>query len=341
MSQRIWTIVKRAFSSKRGLMVDQVGFGIRLRVRLARGLTTKETKLNISFAGKEVSVTSEATNEPLDQARWFVFRAGGFATEDEAKQFGRRLGSVLEIVGLSLRLGVDTGEDKPTGHMTEQFARAMGVIKEHERTAPNVHGLMILPDDDLTRFPRLNMIGFSTMSSADFVAAIEELAESGDLGLQLAENGVRLLNLALMTSEPLAQMLLAFSAIEELGQNEKWNDEQAALIEQLATTAREANIPDELRSEVANAIEKGLFKLSLRQGVVRLLARFEVTHLKKEWDRLYGIRSGIFHGTARIGNAELSKAAHDTIKLCGAVVFAIISKSGGQLPSTVKTHFNT
>jgi hypothetical protein len=37
-------------------MDDKVGFGIRLRVRLAGGLTTKETKLNISFAGKEVSV---------------------------------------------------------------------------------------------------------------------------------------------------------------------------------------------------------------------------------------------------------------------------------------------
>lgn len=39
-------------------------------------------------------------------------------------------------------------------------------------------------------------------------------------------NGVRLLNLALMTSEPLAQMVLAISSIGELGQSEKWNDKQ-------------------------------------------------------------------------------------------------------------------
>jgi hypothetical protein len=297
--------------------------------------------MNISFMGKNISLTSEAKDEPLNQAKWFVFRATGFGSEEEASQFGRRLRSVLEIVSLSLRLGVDAGEDLPTGHMTEEFARAMGVIKAHERTAPNVHGLMILPDDDLTKFPRLNMTGYVTMSPTDLVAAIEELGDSGDLGLELAEKGVRMLNLALMTSEPLAQMVLAFSAIEELGQNENWSESQLVLIKELAAAARRANISDDERAEVANAIKNGLFKVSLRQGVLRLLTRFEVSHLRKEWDRLYGIRSGIFHGTARIGNAELNSAAADTIKLCGAIVFAIISKSGGHLPSTVKTHFNS
>ena len=50
-------------------------------------------------------------------------------------------------------------------------------------------------------------------------------------------NAVRLLNLALMTSEPLAQMVLTFSAVEELGQNEKWSEAQETLIKQLAEAA--------------------------------------------------------------------------------------------------------
>jgi hypothetical protein len=44
-----------------------------------------------------------------------------------------------------------------------------------------------------------------------------------------------------MTSEPLAQMVLAFSAVEELGQNQKWSEAQIALIRQL-TAAAEASV---------------------------------------------------------------------------------------------------
>jgi hypothetical protein len=44
-----------------------------------------------------------------------------------------------------------------------------------------------------------------------------------------------------MTSQPLAQMVLAFSAVEELGQNQKWSEAQIALIRQL-TAAAEASV---------------------------------------------------------------------------------------------------
>jgi hypothetical protein len=321
-------------------MDDQNGFRVRLRVRLAKGLTTEAKSLNIALAGRSVSVTSQDKNEPLNEAKWVVFHARGFATEKEALQFGGRLRSIVELVCLSLRLGVDVGEDKPTGWVSEKYARALGLIKEQERVAPNVHGLTILPDDDLTRIPIVDIKGVVTANPTDLIAAMEELGDAHDLTFGFAEKGVRLLNLALMTSEPLAQMVLAFSAIEELGQGEKWDREQLGLIEQLAEVAKQSDLPDEQRAEVANAIQTGLFKLSLRQGVTRLLKQLGVSHLKKEWDRLYSIRSGIFHGTARLGNSELNQAAQDTIKLCGTIVFAIISKSGGRLPTTVGTHFN-
>lgn len=42
---------------------------------------------------------------------------------------------------------------------------------------------------------------------------------------------------ALMMSEPLAQMVLACSAIEELGQDQAWSDSQREFIERLAVVA--------------------------------------------------------------------------------------------------------
>lgn len=142
--------------------------------------------------------------------------------------------SSLQLAALSSRLGVDSGEDKPTSLINEDFARSIGLIKEHERVAPNVHGL---PDDDNIRFPVVNAEGTVTADPEQFLSALRELGENDDIGFGPAVNAVRLLNLALMISEPLAQMVLTFSAVEELGQNEKWSEAQEALIRQLAEAA--------------------------------------------------------------------------------------------------------
>ena len=96
----------------------------------------------------------------------------------------------------------------------------------------------------------------------------------------------------------------------------------------------------EERAEVARAMRKGLFPLSLRQGVMRLLSNLDLDHLRKEWDRLYGVRSGHFHGTARLSDDEINKAAVDTVALCGRIMLTIVAKEGTRVPSIAAKHFN-
>lgn len=321
-------------------MIDKTGFRIRLRVRLAKALTTEATSLSVEVANKDVSVTSQNKSEPLNKAKWVVLQARGFKTEDEAQRFGDRLCSIVQLAALTSRLGADIGQNKPSGWMSEDFARANGLIKAHERIAPNVHGLSILPDDDYTRIPIINIEGTVTAAPEHLMSAIGELGNSSRLAFGSASTGVRLLNLALMTSEPLAQMALAFSAVEEIGQNERWTQAQTAVIKQLAEVAEtHTQLTEDERHEVARAIRSGLFPLSLRQGVIRILAGLGLEHLRKEWDRLYGIRSGIFHGTARPSDSELHQAALDTLTLCGQIVLAIVAKEGTNVPSIAATHF--
>ena len=69
-----------------------------------------------------------------------------------------------------------------------------------------------------------------------------------------------------------------------------------------------------------------------------MLASASVEHLIKEWDRLYGIRSGVFHGTAQLSEPELHKAGQETITLCAKILFAIISKEGIRVPTIAKIH---
>jgi hypothetical protein len=302
-------------------------------VRLAKALTSSDTSLSFDVAGTIVTIKSQNRDEELNKAKWIVFTTGGFATEESAQQ-------LLQLASLADRLGIDLGSDKPTSWVSEAYARSTGLIKADERIAPNVHGLVVNPDDDKTRFPVINPQGTVTANPQQFTTAITEASTNNDINFGDAADAVRVLNLALMTSERLAQMVLAFSAVEEFGQREKWSEVQSKLIKRLTESVSEApeGTPEE-RAEVALAMRNGLFRVSLRQGVMRLLDGSGMTSAKPEWDRLYGIRSGLFHGTSRLTEPELHQAAMDTIKISGRIILGIVARNGVKIPSIAATQY--
>jgi hypothetical protein len=170
--------------------------------------------------------------------------------------------------------------------------------------------------------------------------ALTEIAAGPRIRLSSSAEGVRLLNLALINPQPLGQLVLAISAVEALGQNEAWTDAQAALLHQLAaqidagTSGRDAE-----RMEVADALRRGLHRFGLRQGVMRVLAWLGLQHLRKEWDRVYGLRSGLFHGTAQLAEHEIAELANSAITLCGRIILTLAERDGVTLPSVTDIHF--
>jgi hypothetical protein len=255
----------------------------------------------MNLSGREVTIVSQTPNQPLSEAQWIILGARGFLGEEEARGFGEQLRTITEFAGLCSRLGIDVGLNKPTGWVNEEFARSHGFIQSHERLLPNVHGLAVVPDDESTRFPLVQIEGIVRANPEQFVNALAELAAGLPVQLSTAAEGVRILNLALINPQPLAQIALALSAVEALGQDEKWTDAQAELIKELATqVATDAANQNAERLEVAEALRRSLQRVGLRQGVMRVLARLGLQHLRKEWDRIYGMRSGLFHGTVRL-----------------------------------------
>ena len=320
-------------------MTDPSGFRCRLRVRLGKPLTSKELSLPIRLAGRDATVKAQGKDQPLSETPWIVISARGFQTEVDARIFGEQLRSVVEVAALCNRLGTDVGKDQPTTWVSEEFARAEGMLRPDERMMPNVHGLMILPDDDNSRFPLMNASGSVTADPAQFLDALTELGRQTPLRSSAAAMGVRILNLALITSQPIAQIVLAFSAVEALGQEETWTDAQCALIKQLADEVEEGFSSDLERLEVANALRRSLHRIGLRQGVMRVLSRLDLDHLRKEWDRLYGLRSGVFHGTSTPTEPEINELAVDVVTLCGRIVLALVELDGITLPPIAKVHF--
>lgn len=321
-------------------MAEPRGFRLRYRVRIGRALTTDDVSRTITVAGRAVSITSQQKDQPLSETKWVILSARGFDVENEAYAFGEQLGIMMEIAALCSRLGVDVGQNKPTGWVSEEFARSSGRIRAHERIAPNVHGLLILPDDENTRIPLVEVQGKISADPAQLLGAMRELAESLPLKISAAASGVRLLNLALMNAEPLTQIVLAFSAVEALGQDETWTKAQTKLIQKLAAEIKAgAGDHDTEALEVADALLR-LHRIGLRQGVKRVLSHLNLSDLQREWDRIYGLRSGVFHGTVKLTDSEIHQLANDTVNLSGRIVLSLIERDGIDPPTVARLHFS-
>jgi hypothetical protein len=133
--------------------------------------------------------------------------------------------------------------------------------------------------------------------------------------------------------------VLSLSAVEALAHNEKWTGRQRKLIERLAAELEETAKSDIEQLEVADALRKSLFRLSVRQAVKRLLADLGLSGCQKEWDRVYRLRSGMFHGTITFDEHEAHTLANDAIALCGRIILTVAQSTGVTMPAATSEYY--
>jgi len=319
-------------------MADQAGFKLRLRVRTGKPFGTEATELSVDVAGRTVNIGAQNKDQPLSRTTWVVFEARGFDNEVEAREFGEQLQTLVQVAALATRLGLDEGQNRPTSWLNEDFARKWDLIEPQERLFPDIHGLLILPDDNNNRISTGSLRATILADEDQFIDAITSLQSDIPIQLKTASRGIKILNLAILNNQPLAQAVLAFSAVEALGQDEKWTVDQRRLLESLAASASED--PDHAEFlEVANALRRGLHRIGLRQGVLRVLRRLDLNELKDEWDRIYGLRSGVFHGTQNLSEPAIAQLAHDAIVFAGRVILKLLEQDGVTVPAVAGLNF--
>lgn len=309
---------------------------IRLRFRTGKALNTDDTERWLEIASRPVRLSSLKDGQPLKEARWLVMGATGLRSEPEAREFGEHLKLAMAFSSLCCRLGVDLGHDLPTSVPGSVLIDA---FRERDGTEvrANVHGLDVFPDDRPTRFFVMEA-DVSVLASAErFLAHVEWAAPLLPEALPNTRHAITLLNAALMSMEPLSRLALAISAVEMLGQGEQWSRGQRGLLERLACAADSADDVDPAEAaEVADAIRRSTHRLGLRQGVLRVLDALDLDHLKSEWDAVYGKRSGLFHGTLRLTQGEVSQIADEAFTLCARIVLAAAEAEGAPSPDRLQ-----
>ena len=326
-------------------MSNSVGYCVRLKVRIGKGLTTDETSLSAKFSGREVTVKSAKQDQPLKEASWLVIGARGFATKSEANEYGEDLRRATHLAGLCTLVGMDgraMDDDRTNSHITaagEEWLRSLGRLQPDQSLVPDIHGLTVLPDDENV----LVAGGGATVRVAhghdptEFVRAIEEAAAKGVS--QGVVQAISVLNLAQINDSPTAKVVLAISSIEALAvQGEGWTASQRKTIDQAINWVHSEFGDSDAVHEVTDAIQR-MHQHSLRQQAKRLLRKHNLLTWWSDWEDVYGRRSGLFHGGASREEGNVVELARDAVKVCGRIVLSIAKRQGAVLPTAAQVHF--
>lgn len=336
-------------------MAERSKYRLWLKLRVGKSLATEEKTLTASVAGKIVTIESNSRSEPLSKASWLVMGCGGFETEDEAREFGEKLRRAAHLAGLCTRVGVDAGdpgEDRNVSWINSKLLRSIGGLDPNSRIGPDMHGIVILPDDGKTLFARVGQPNLTVLHNADFfVRAFEEALPQSDTSqgdLPSIRRAIRVLNLAEMSTDPIAQVVLAISTIEGLAADPPWTDEQQKLIQSSAVWLEEAHGDGEEVKQVIESILR-VRKESIRQRIRKFLDANELSDMWREWDDLYTKRSRLFHGRREKGSehrgeylkeSEVHALGQEAIKLCARIVLFLAKRDGISVPDHAKTNFD-
>ena len=244
-----------------------------LKVRVGKSLGTEDRALTASVAGRTVTIEPENREEPLSKASWLVMSCGGFETEVQARAFGEELRRATHLAGLCNRLGADAGdpgEDRTVSWLKPEIVRN---VSPDVRLAPDVHGLVLLPDDGNNLFARSRVNAQVLANAGHFARSLEEcLPENAPLrsGSPSIRRAIRVLNLAEINEDPIAKLVLAVSTIEGLAEDPPWSDEQRQLIENAAAWLDRAHGDHEEVEQVVEAIRQ-VRRESIRQRIRKLL----------------------------------------------------------------------
>jgi len=309
----------------------------RIRFRVAKKLNVADSKYPFEVAGRDALLQASTEETLIQDSEWLVINTRGFADDTDARSFGRNLQTSLHLASALTRLGLDPGQDLPTSVLA-QHVKLHIAEKTGAKVSDNVHGLDVFLDDPNVVIFNFQATGAVRASPDPFLSHAAELHGAVGGISEEVRDVVLLLNFALMRPEPVAPIIFCISAVEMLGQEEQWSEAQKTMLKNLAGSVQAIAVGSEQeRSEVADAIERGLHRISLRQGVFRLLDRLSLSHLRKSWDAIYAERSKLVHGLAPIPGERYDDLAGRTVNLCGQILLTRVAQ---EVPA-IKKHVDT
>ena len=306
----------------------------RLLVRISPRLDSDSKRANFHLDNREVTVLSHSEG-PLSKTDWITFEALGFPDKTSAQEFGDRLRTAVEVTGIVTSPAADTGTDMTLG----TFGKAMeGRMPSVYRIRDERFGLEVYDDDaEFVVFVSAHVNVTTVALIENYLHSMSELSfRSLDAIDGNLRDALRYVNFAKMAEHPLSRIVLAFAAVEFLGQtySQPWSPAEKSYLKKLIGQCKS----DEQFS-IAASLDR-LYRTGLSQGVRELIDRIALPHLKDEWKGLYQSRSELFHGRElypfTYTDRRVSKLANGIVRFASKVVLRLIERKEIRIPEIAK-----
>src|SRR5687767_15815301 len=109
MVMSIWHALRNwittLFRRRRPAVKTPATWRARLRFRRQKKLTIEANEHQLQVAGREVIITPPTPDLRIGDSTWLIMNTRGFASQDEAREFGRKLKAALEVSAIAARVG--------------------------------------------------------------------------------------------------------------------------------------------------------------------------------------------------------------------------------------------
>ena len=133
-------------------------YTFRIRFRIVEGtmLDEESTEREIAFApGGPYTLHALARAQPIKGSDWLVLKGPTFDNEKQARNAGELAKDALRWCSARLKMGIDVGQDKRKGVVTEDGKRWLKrkfQISSEDEVLDDVHGLCVYKDQPGTKF---------------------------------------------------------------------------------------------------------------------------------------------------------------------------------------------
>ena len=295
---------------------------VRFEFRISPPLTHDEPELEFMFLGRPARIRSRMNNIPLRESPRVVMSIPGFAEEEAAWAFARRLQMTAHLAALNANMGIDVGENRTTLQFSKVVLDAMEKAGGLPVRTP-VRGIDIYIPGTVA-FVDGEAKGSTSMSPTVLLGAMEQafdvpvLRYSDRIGLSL-----KIRTEANLLTETTAQFLVAIAAVEALASEGKWTDGQRSGLATIVDLASSLEIPDDERDELVKRLET-LQRVGVVASMRRLISDLGLDEIWPRWQAVYNLRSKVLHG--EIHPREIATGSDEGMRLSRLIILTAVEQ---------------
>ncbi len=223
---------------------------------------------------------------------WAIAKIGGFATEEEARRVGQRLGDILLVVGAVTKVGIDVGFSQSTIRFREA-ARAAARKETGQELQGETHGLMVY-EEGAVAFVHFQARGHMPIPADDFEKRLGNWAEPLSGLTERQSNCAALINDSSFVPRTEGQFILRISAVEALWEQTVLDARYLSAIEHLEQQLTSQTMDEEIGKTLQRTLDNAK-RESLRLAYMTKFRTLRSQAEAKAFEDLYGKRSKLVH----------------------------------------------